>query len=86
MADVVPIRDPRRELELEQKGYAEIRKVLSDSFIADPVGFVQHFGVRPEDLSSAQLRAYYPHFLVQRLPLEDIDEEFQRRFLGGLLF
>lgn len=70
----------------EQLAYREIRNALTDSFIAEPEAFVQHFGCRPEDLQGAQLREYYPHFLVQQLPLESTNEGFRRRFLEGRLF
>jgi len=72
--------------EYEQLAYEEIRRALSDSFIAKPEEFVTHFGCRPEDLSGAQLRAYYPHFLAQDLPLISSDKGFCRRFLEGRLF
>lgn len=70
----------------EQMAYHEIRKALSDSFIADPGAFVEHFGCRPEDLNGAQLRDYYPHFLVQQLPIESTNEGFKRRFYDGRIF
>lgn len=70
----------------EQLAYHEIRKALSDSFIAQPEEFITHFGCRPEDLSGAQLRDYYPHFLVQQLPIESTNEGFRKRFQEGRLF
>lgn len=70
----------------EQQAYHEIRRALSNSFIADPQGFVEHFRCRPEDLSGLQLREYYPHFLVQQLPLESNDPVFRKRFYEGKLF
>jgi hypothetical protein len=70
----------------EQMAYHEIRKALSDSFIAEPKGFVEHFGCRPEDLNGAQLRDYYSHFLVQQIPLESTNEGFCKRFREGRLF
>jgi hypothetical protein len=70
----------------EQLAYHEIRKALSDSFIAAPEDFVKHFGCRPEDLKGHQLREYYPHFLVQQLPIESTNEGFRRRFYEGRIF
>lgn len=72
--------------EYEQLAYHEIRKALSDSFIATPREFVQHFGCRPEDLSGDQLRKYYPHFLVQQLPIGSDDPGFRKRFYEGRIF
>lgn len=72
--------------EYEQLGYAEIRRALTESFIASPEEFVAHFGRRPEDLQGADLREYYPHFLVQQIPLESTNEGFRKRFLRGDLF
>lgn len=72
--------------DFEQMAYQEIRKALSDSFIAQPEAFVAHFGCRPEDLNGAQLRDYYPHMLVQQIPIESTHEGFRKRFYEGRIF
>lgn len=70
----------------EQRAYAEIRKALSDSFIAAPKEFMEHFGCRPEDLTGAQLRSYYPHFLTQDIKVESDNPEFIAEFYSGSIF
>jgi hypothetical protein len=70
----------------EQLAYTEIRKALSDSFIAQPKEFVEHFGCRPEDLNGLQLRDYYPHMLVQQVPIASTNEGFKKRFYDGRIF
>lgn len=70
----------------EQEGYNEIRTALQEDFIADPQRFMEHFGCRPEDLTGAQLREYYPHFLVSDRQVRSKHEGFKKRFLNGTLF
>lgn len=70
----------------EQEGYSEIRAALQEDFLQDPARFVEYFGCRPEDLTGAQLREFYPHFLVQERTLRSKHEGFKKRFLAGNLF
>ena len=76
----------RKQHRLEQGAYAEIRAALTDSFIAQPKEFMEHFGCRPEDLNGVQLRDYYPHFLAQELCIKSVDPGFRQAFYEGRIF
>lgn len=75
-----------RRLDLEQKAYLFLRELMAEEFMADPPGFVAHFGCRPEDLNGAQLRAFYQAALVEGLHPKTGDELFNKRFAEGKLF
>lgn len=70
----------------EQEAYNEIRRALQEDFLAHPTEFMTHFEKRPEDLTGAELREFYPHFLVQQRPLSSKNDSFKKRFLAGNLF
>ena len=70
----------------EQWGYAEIRAALQQDFLSDPDKFVRDHGKRPEDLTGAELREFYSHFLVQQRPVTHTHVGFVKRFLSGELF
>lgn len=70
----------------EQEGYNEIRTALAEDFLQDPIWFVEHFKKRPEDLSGAELREFYPHMLVQQRILRSRHEGFKKRFTSGDMF
>lgn len=75
-----------RRLDLEQKAYLVLRELMAEEFLADPPTFVAHFGCRPEDLTGAQLREFYPAALVQGLHPRTDDVLFNKRFAEGKLF
>lgn len=85
MCETVELLEARHLV--EQLAYEEIRHYLSEQFIADPVGFMQQHGKRPEDLNGADLRGFYKRALAEGIQVRQTSPAaFRMKFMEGRMF
>lgn len=85
-ADKVTSLHTQRHL-VEQQAYEEIRHILSNQFVLDPVMFMQSHGKRPEDMNGQDLRTFYREAYPLGLEVRPTSTlGFKEKFQAGKFF
>lgn len=78
--------DVRQKHVYEQTAYLELRRLITEQFTKDPVGFMQKHRKRPEDFTGHDLREYYRQNDFYSTTVSLGPELFKQQFKMGEFF